>query len=186
MTKLARSILLTLACLTLVACKETPSVGPASAESVAPKATATSSAPAASASAASATAAGASTASTATAATTATRASPQGADATAGKAVEQKQGSDYWAVYTVRAAKMDDPAVKASIGALTKRGLQLGKTFGFGSLGCDVGAAAALKASDDTNAVGVYFATQADAKAFAATLDTPALAVVKIKAMCRD
>ena len=70
--------------------------------------------------------------------------------------------------------------------ALSRRGLAFGKTFGHGSLGCDVGAAAALKEKDDTNALGVYFATEADAKAFAATLTPPPLGIVKIKAMCGD
>lgn len=107
-------------------------------------------------------------------------------DPSVGKAVAQKHGSEYWAVYTAKGATQDDPAVKASIEALKKRGFEFGKTFGFGSLGCDVGSAAALKAPDDTNAVAVYFANEADAKEFAPTVTPPALAIVKIKAMCRD
>jgi hypothetical protein len=111
---------------------------------------------------------------------------PSTGKATVTTAVKQTQGQEYWAVYVVEGAKQDEPAVKASIDALTKRGLEFGSTMAFGSLGCDLGSAAALKAPDSTNALGVYFANKADADAFAATLTPTALATVKIKAMCRD
>lgn len=112
--------------------------------------------------------------------------SPSTVDSTASKAVAQKHGGEYWAVYVAKGVKQDEPAVKALVETLTKRGLELGSTMGFGSLGCDVGAAAALKEKDDTNALAVYFSSETDAKAFSLTLKPPALGVVKIKAMCRD
>ena len=107
------------------------------------------------------------------------------ADPFAAKAVAQKQGDEVWAVYTAKGT-LEDPAVKASIEALKKRGFEFGKTFGHGSLGCDQGAAKALNEPDTTNAVAVYFANEADAKAFAPTVTPPALGIAKIKAMCRD
>ena len=107
-------------------------------------------------------------------------------DATASKAVEQDHGKEYWAVYLAKGANQDEPSMKAAIQALSSRGLVFGKTFGVGSLGCDVGAAAALKEKDDTLAIAAYFKTEADAKAFAATLQPAPLGVVKIKASCRD
>jgi len=171
MTRLAsRALSLTLVCLSLAACKEPPQAGPTPASSAPEKAAAT------------ATANHAPSPSVATSA----GAPPPSSDPTAGKAVAQKHGGDYWAVYTAKGAKQDEPAVKASIDALTKRGLEFGQTFGFGSVECDVGAAAALKAGKEANVLGVYFANEADAKAFAATLAPGALGIVKIKAMCRD
>lgn len=128
----------------------------------------------------------ASVASTASASATSAGPDAREADATAAKAVAQRHGGEYWAVYVVMGASQDAPEVKLASEQLSKRGLTFGGTFGFGSLGCDAGSAAALRAPDTENALGVYFASEADAKAFAATLAKPALAVVKIKAMCRD
>ena len=101
------------------------------------------------------------------------------------KAVRQRHGESYWAVYTALGAGKETPEMKASIAALKGRGLELGVTFGVGSLGCDVGAAAALRKPDETLAVGVYFVTEAEARAFAASLTPKPVGVARIKAMCR-
>ena len=108
------------------------------------------------------------------------------AEAATPRPVAQRQGGQYWAVYTALGDTQEVPAVKASIAELKRRRFEFGVTFGFGSLGCDLGAARALKASDEANAVGVYFATEAEARAFAATVTPPALGVARIKALCRD
>ncbi len=166
---------LTFIALLLVACQDAP-----------PQATPTPSSATAAKSSAVATLSARATAAVSASATASPTSDAPAGDATAGKAVEQKHGEEYWAVYTAKGASQDEPAVKASIEDLTKRGLELGKAFGWGSLGCDLGAAAALKEKDDLNALGVYFANEKDANAFAATLKPAALGVAKIKAMCRD
>ncbi len=120
------------------------------------------------------------TSTTASAPTTAT------STAAAPKAVEQKQGEEYWGVYLAAGKDQKAPEMQEATKTLEGLGLKLGITFGVGALNCDVGAAEALKMADDTLAVATYFATEADAKAFAATLTKPALATAKIKAMCRD
>jgi hypothetical protein len=164
------------ACFTLVACKEAqePSAPPSNASASTTSSKSTASAPA--------------SASTTTPALASARAKPSAglADAAAAKAVAQKQGGTYWAAYLAKGASQDEPAMKAAVDAATARGLVFGVTFGFGSLACDEGAAAALKASGETKAIAAYFASEADAKAFAATVVPAPLGVVKIKAMCRD
>jgi hypothetical protein len=107
-------------------------------------------------------------------------------DLPATKAVEQSQGGEYWAVYLAVDADQKSPAMQAAVAALHGQGLVLGKTFGLGALDCDVGAADALKRPGEHVAAAAYFASEADARSFAKEQATPALGVVRIKAMCRD
>jgi hypothetical protein len=171
--------------LALVACKESAPSDEAKGKGAADKPAATASAPAKSAAATPSAGAPATTSATASASASASE-DAEVHDETAKKAVEQKHGDTVWAVYVVKGATQDEPLVKAAIAGLGKRGLAFGKTLGFGSLGCDVGAADALGLPGETNAVAVYFAKEADAKAFAGTLKPKPLGIAKIKAMCRD
>jgi hypothetical protein len=102
------------------------------------------------------------------------------------KAVAQKQGESYWGVYLAQGTDGGSPEMKAAKENLTALGLEFGNTFGEGALSCDEGAADALKLPAETIAMAAYFATEDDAKAFAASLSSTPIGIAKIKAMCRD
>lgn len=92
-----------------------------------------------------------------------------------------EQGGRYWAVYVV-VGELGDPALDDASAQLVAQGIESYP----GTLNCDQGAAEALGVSQDTGAVGVYFATREEAEAFAATLDPPPAGIARVETYCAD
>ena len=94
-----------------------------------------------------------------------------------------KQGTTYWGVY-VAVAKPDSPKLEAGKEQLGSVGVKAIP----GSLACDEGAAKELGVADSGSLFGVaaYFASKAEADAFAGALDPPPVGVAKIRVFCAD
>ncbi|MBN2798825.1 MAG: hypothetical protein JXX28_06715 [Deltaproteobacteria bacterium] len=103
-----------------------------------------------------------------------------------GRAVRPDSGGQYWAVYVAVSDDGTAPELRQAEAALRALGLELGATMASGQLNCDVGSAAALHRSEDAFAVSVYFATEADARAFAASWGRPAVGVARVSPICLD
>lgn len=94
------------------------------------------------------------------------------------------QGQSNWAVFAYAGAP--GPKVDAAKKQLADKGLEAGVQFFEGELVCSDGAPEALKLPPDSIAISVHFATEADAKAFAATLATPPVGIAQVKQGCVD
>lgn len=95
-----------------------------------------------------------------------------------------EHGGTAWAVYTYVGA--DEAARAEAVAALAARGLEVGTQIGDLDLNCDEGAVAAAGGDDSLYGVGVYFSSEADARAWVAAQGlTPAL-VAEVQTMCRD
>ena len=94
-----------------------------------------------------------------------------------------KQGAAYWGVYVV-VAKPNSPKLEAGREQLGSVGVKAVP----GSLACDQGAAKELGVVDDGSLFGVaaYFATKAEAEAFAGALDPAPVGVARIRIFCAD
>ena len=98
--------------------------------------------------------------------------SPSGGNpsaAAASKAVSPDYGQTYWVAYLAVAEQPDAPELREAEAALLALGLELGTQINSGQLACSPGAPEGLGRSPDAMGVGVWFATEADARAFAAT-----------------
>jgi hypothetical protein len=93
-------------------------------------------------------------------------------------------GASVWAVYAY--VGQPGPKVREAITMLEQRGLVRGEEVSDGDLACDRGGAEALGVAADSMAVRAYFGSEADAKAFAASLPTRAAGVAKVQAGCAD
>jgi hypothetical protein len=91
-------------------------------------------------------------------------------------------GASAWAVYPY--AGEPGPKMEEALKTLNSLGITYG--FSAGQISCDQGAAEALKVDPAASAVGVYFASKADAEAFAKLLPKPAAGIAKIKIACAD
>ena len=94
------------------------------------------------------------------------------------------QGQLTWAVFVY--AGPPGAKVDAAKQLLTDKGLEAGVQFSEGELVCSDGAPEALKLPGESIAVSVHFATEADAKAFAATLAAPPVGIAQVKQGCAD
>ncbi len=92
-----------------------------------------------------------------------------------------EQGGRYWAVY-LAVGDYDSPDVLDASSRLARLGIE---SFP-GDLSCDGGAAEALGAPEGAAAVGVYFETEEEARAFAATLDPPPVGIAQVTTYCAD
>lgn len=93
-------------------------------------------------------------------------------------------GQSNWAVFVYAGAP--GAKVDAAKKELSDKGLELGAQYFEGELTCNDGAPDALKLPGESMAVSVHFTTEADAKAFAATLAAPPVGIVQVKQMCAD
>jgi hypothetical protein len=94
-----------------------------------------------------------------------------------------RQGRRYWGVY-VAVGPMKSPKLEAAREQLAAVGVTAGPT----SLACDQGAAKELGVVDDGSLGGVaaYFASKAEADAFAGALDPPPVGVAHVRVFCAD
>ncbi|HVL89618.1 MAG TPA: hypothetical protein VM841_05210 [Actinomycetota bacterium] len=95
--------------------------------------------------------------------------------------VEPTQNGTYWAVY-LAAGDPDSDAFVTRVEMLEAR-----KLPSHGSeAACDQGSREALGLKESDHVIGVYFTTEADARAFAATLDFEPAGIVQVKTDCLD
>lgn len=98
-------------------------------------------------------------------------------------------GGRYWGVYTF-VGGANDAGYDRSIRRLEAMGLERGYNFSDGELGCDRGAAEALRvpAHERNSAMGVavYFHERQDARAFANSLEEAPVGVIRVRTLCAD
>ena len=97
--------------------------------------------------------------------------------------VVTEQGGTYWGVYL---AVGDGPDLEDAIAYLSEqRELEVGSQFSVGDLSCDQGASETL-GLDGPMRVAVYFDTQADAEAWADTLEGGPVGIAEVQTFCLD
>ncbi len=97
------------------------------------------------------------------------------------KSKDLEQGHRYWGVYLATGKPGSDKIIKAQ-GSLAAYGIQAYP----GSLTCDVGAAEALGVDEGDDAVAVYFEDEAQANAFAESMNPRPKGVVRVRIFCAD
>jgi hypothetical protein len=97
--------------------------------------------------------------------------------------VTTEQGGTYWGVYL---AAGEGPDLEDAIQYLTEdRGLELGEFNAGSDVHCDGGARKVLGRVGPL-VVAVYFDSEEDAQAWAATLPAPPLAIARVRTFCLD
>ena len=94
---------------------------------------------------------------------------------------EVGQGEKYWAVYLATGRENTD-RIKAAEDTVDRLGIDSVA----GPVDCDYGAPEKLDMAPRDLTVGVYFVNKEDADAFAASLDTPPVAIVRVQTYCAD
>ena len=95
--------------------------------------------------------------------------------------VAPEHGGTYWAVYL---AVGDQTQLEDAIAYLSEeRGIQ---DFSVGDVACDQGASEALPSGAGPQRVGVYFASEDDARAWSETLPAPPVAIAEVTTYCLD
>ncbi|HEX9694887.1 MAG TPA: hypothetical protein VGB64_01075, partial [Actinomycetota bacterium] len=95
--------------------------------------------------------------------------------------VEPTHGGTYWAVY-LAAGDPDSDAFVTRVEMLESKGLP---SHG-NEAPCDEGSREALGLKESDHVIGVYFATEVDARAWAATLDFEPDGIVQVRTRCLD